>query len=101
MEGDASVFDSIFSVTISAALSGVAAVVGWLLGRVDKTKSLADGHEIRLNALEKKVESFDKIPERITTLEVQVKSSFEELQRGLSRIEAHMIRQEKRGFNDE
>lgn len=94
-------FDDLFSIVASAVLSGLAAVVGWLFGRVDKTKSLADGHEIRLGALERKMESFERIPERLATLETQVKSSFEELNRGLNRIEAHMIRQEKRGFNDD
>lgn len=70
----------------SAVVTAVAGVVGWLFMRVDNIKSLAERNETRIDAMKEQVDSLNKIPERLASLEATVAGTMSDLRESLDRL---------------
>lgn len=90
------VFDSVFGVVLTA----MATALGWIWTRIDTTNTMTQNNNVRLNAVEKELEIYQKVPERMTAIETTMSLNFQYIKDTMARMEAHMIRQQSKGKPD-
>ena len=91
-----------------AIFTPLSAVIGWVWVRMENTKTTTDKNATRLDMLEvqmhsqqKQIDSLDNLPERIAKLETTVDLTGKNLQHGMQRIEAYLVRMQRRSFKND